>query len=199
VASGKLGLGTESLFVAVGGVGEVDRSIDGVGCNVSGGIEWDAAKICEEHACLVGTCGGDVDEAGGFFERALRCEDETVAFGAGQYAGARGYVGTFGTSDFVPREVLFGVEFYFGDFGAFVGGGDGAWVGVAEEGGAQVEGRERRDEGSAMLEVGGAGVGYQEGEAGGGADVVGEGVSVDEEGLLIWEGGGLGVGSRGGC
>lgn len=88
MAGWELGFWAEALLVAECWVGEVERSVSGVGGDVSRGVEGDAPEVCEQHSCFVGAGGGDVDEACGLLEGSLGCEDQARAVCGVEDAGS---------------------------------------------------------------------------------------------------------------
>lgn len=149
----------EALLVAVDGIREPDGAV-GVHDDVVGRVEGPAVVVVEEGGCFMGALGFHVDKAGGFAQGTLRAEDEAVAV----VGPAIGHVVAFWAADFVAGEVGGGEEFDFGDDDGFVVGGDGVGGLVGDLVGGDEEGVCRRVEDAGFVKVGGARVGYEEGE-----------------------------------
>lgn len=180
----ELGFGPKALFVPINGVCEPDGAI-GVDDDVVWGVEGAAVVVVEEGSCFVGALGFHIDEAAGFAEGALRAKDEAVAI----VGPAVGHVVAFRAADFIAGEVGGGEEFDLGDEDGFVLRGDGVGGGVGDLVGGDEECVCRWMEDAGFVEVGGSGVGDEDGEGGGGAKEVEEGVVVDKEGAGLRGGG----------
>lgn len=115
----ELGLGPESMLVAIDGIGEPDRAVGGHD-DVAGGIKRPGMVIVEERDRLVWPLGFHVDQPGGFLQRALGAQDQPVAI----IRAATGHEISFRTSDLVAGEIGWREEFDFGDDDGFVMGGD---------------------------------------------------------------------------
>lgn len=176
----ELWFGPKPLFIAVNGIGEPDRAVR-MDDDVVGGVEGPAVVVVEQGGGFVRAFGFHVDEAARFAEGALRAEDEAVAV----VRAAVSHVVALRAADFVAGEVCWGEEFDFGHDDGFVlrGDGVGGWVGDLV--GGDEEGVCGGVKDAGFVEVGGSGVGDQDGEGGGGAEQVEEGVVVDEEGTRL--------------
>lgn len=189
----KLGLGPKAVLVAVDGVGEPHGTVGGHH-DVAGGVKWPGMIIVEEGDRLMWSLGFHVDQPGGFFQRALRAQDQPVAV----IRATTGHEISFRASDLVAREIRRGEELDFCDDDSLVMGRDRVRRCVRKLVRGDEESVGVRMEDARFVEKGGAWIVDQELQGGSRAEEGEEGVVVNEERLGLWgDEGGRGDSSSG--